>query len=92
MIKGTTRMRKVVPAIQAALPVLLRSFFVTNVASEAACLPRATIGDWESFAMILVSSFFAFRLSGREIPPLRAWDAMEGGGKLEEAKCFFCGI
>lgn len=77
MIKGTTRMRKVVPAIHAALPVLFRSFFVTNVASDAACFPRETISDCEILAITPLSSFLEFRRSGRETPPLRAWDAMD---------------
>lgn len=45
MIKGTTKIKKVVPAIQAALPVLWRSFLETKAASEAACLPRETMGE-----------------------------------------------
>jgi len=78
MMRGTTRTRKVVPAIHAALPVLFRSFFVTNAASHAACLPRNTMGDPLSLAItpLLVSPLFAPRLSGRDTPPLRGWDAI----------------
>ena len=67
------------PAIHAALLVLLRSFFVTNAASEATCFPRATISDCETLAimLLLLSSFLGFRLSGSETPPLRAWDAID---------------
>lgn len=76
MINGTTSMRNVVPAIQAALPVLFMSFFVTNAASFAACLPRTTTWDCENFAITPSSSFLGFRLSGREMPPFRAWAAI----------------
>lgn len=76
MMRGTTRMRKEVPKIQAALPVLLSSFLATNAASEVACLPRATIWDWEILVMTPSSSFLGFRLSGRETPPFRAWLAI----------------
>ncbi|KAG8389153.1 hypothetical protein BUALT_Bualt02G0199500 [Buddleja alternifolia] len=48
MISGTTSTRKVVPTIQAAFPVLLRSFLVTKAVSAAAFLPRYTIGDCET--------------------------------------------
>lgn len=54
IISGTTRMRKVVPAIHAALPVLLRSFLVTKAASPATSLPLETRGDCESLEMIPV--------------------------------------
>ncbi|CAL9023414.1 unnamed protein product, partial [Prunus brigantina] len=76
MINGTTSMRNVVPAIQAALPVLFMSFLVTNAASFAACLPRTTTWDCENFAITPSSSFLGFRLSGREMPPFRAWAAI----------------
>ncbi|EYU46402.1 hypothetical protein MIMGU_mgv1a016974mg [Erythranthe guttata] len=40
IISGTMSTRKVVPTIQAAFPVLFRSFFATKAVSDAAFLPR----------------------------------------------------
>lgn len=78
MMRGTTRIRNVVPAIHAAFPVLFRSFLVTSTASLAACLPRDTMGEPLSFEIMLpLESLFAARLSGRETPPLRGCDAIE---------------
>ncbi|KAJ6711079.1 hypothetical protein OIU74_011860, partial [Salix koriyanagi] len=78
IIKGTARIKKLVPAIQAALPVLLRSFLATKTASQAACFPLDTIGELLILARMFGSCFDEPRprLSGSEIPPLRACDAM----------------
>lgn len=76
MMRGTTRTMKVVPAIQAAFPVLRRSFLETKTALEAASLPRDTIEDWENLEimLLLLPSALDPRRSGRETPPFR--DAM----------------
>ena len=75
----------VVPAIHAALPVLFMSFFVTSMASVATSLPRddtmETMVDSLSFEIMLLSTlglfFMGTRLSGKETPPFRGWEAME---------------
>lgn len=75
----------VVPAIHAALPVLFTSFFVTSTASAATSLPRddtmETMVDSLSFEIMLLSTlglfFMGTRLSGKETPPFRGWEAME---------------
>lgn len=61
MIRGRPRIKKVVAVIQAALPVLLRSFLVTKAVSQATFFPVATIG----YSEILET----MRLSG--LDPLR---------------------
>ena len=76
MIKGTTKIKKVVPAIQAALPVLRRSFLETKAASHAACLPRETMGEEVILARMLETGLEADRLSGRLTPPRMGWAAM----------------
>lgn len=45
-------MRKVVPAIHAALPVLRSNFLDTKTASLAACFPRETI--WELVTLVRI--------------------------------------
>ena len=45
MMSGTAKIRKVVPTIHAALPVLRRSFLDTTAALEAARLAWMTMDD-----------------------------------------------
>jgi len=77
-MRGTTRTRKVVPAIHAALPVLRRSFFATKAASPAASLPRTTMEEREILAR---TELELLGLSGSDTPPLLPWDAMEKGNE-----------
>ena len=76
MIKGTNKIKKVVPAIQAALPVLRMSFLDTKAALHAASLPRETMEEEVILARILESVLEVDRLSGRETPPRLGWAAM----------------
>ena len=53
MMNGTAKIRKVVPVIHAALPVLRRSFLDTMAALEAAHLAWMTMDDWDMLRLAL---------------------------------------
>ena len=53
MMSGTTRIRKVVPAIHTALPVLRRSFLDTTMDLEAVRLAWMTMDDWDTLRLAL---------------------------------------
>lgn len=82
MMRGTTRIRKVVPAIQAAFPVLLRSFFAAKAVSAATLIPWCTIEEFdtefENLARI-PSLLLLPLLPGRDSDGLLFWDAIDGG-------------
>ena len=58
-----------VSVIHATLPVLRRSFLVTNAASPAASLPRVTMEEHQIFVRMELELLLG--LSGSETPPLR---------------------
>lgn len=89
IIRGTTRMRKVVPAIQAARPVLLRSLCATVAASDAAFLPWYTTGDseivLETLARMLLPPLLAlFFLPREDILFFRRWRKRDWAEGKEE--------
>ena len=53
MMSGTARIKKVVPVIHAALPVLRRSFLDTTAALKAAHLAWMTMDDWDTLQLAL---------------------------------------